>query len=124
MSLKAADRESPHTDCGLHNIRISGDNKIFYLSEDGSLYERTAEGDKLVIKVYPVSHQIVNFYEENLNDDDIISDEEDLEDDDFFSAEIGQGDEELLFGNISENIVTSELKEIEVLETSTLLCYT
>lgn len=98
----------------LHNIRISGDNKIFYLSEDGSLYERTAEGDKLVIKVYPVSHQIVNFYEENLNDDDIISDEEDLEDDDFFSAEIGQGDEELLFGNISENIVTSELKEIEV----------
>ena len=23
VSLKAADRESPHTDCGLHNLRLS-----------------------------------------------------------------------------------------------------
>ena len=103
----------------LHNIRISSENKIFFINEDGSLYERTAEGDKLVIKVYPVTHQAVSFYEENLSDDDIVSDEEDLEDDDFFSAEIGQGDEELIFGNSSENVLSTKATEIIVQKTDT-----
>ena len=82
----------------LRNIRINGDNKIFYINEeDGCLYERTAFGDKIVIKIHQVEQQNVKFYDENLKDDDIFSDEEDLEEDDFFSAEIGPGDEELLF---------------------------
>ena len=86
----------------LHNIRINGENKIFFINQDDNcLYERTAFGDKLIIKTYPVEQQNVKFYEENLNDDDIISDEEDLEDDDFFSAEIGPGDEELIFAESS-----------------------
>lgn len=113
----------------LRNIRINGDNKIFFINEeDGCLYERTAFGDKIIIQIYQVEQQSVKFYDENLQDDDIFSDEDDLEEDDFFSAEIGPGDEELLFvsnssiseisQNSSQNDTTRENPQEEIMDTT------
>lgn len=80
----------------IHNIRIEGESELFFI-KDGSLYQNTVNGEKLLIKAYSIVNEGVNFYKDNVDDEPIeANDEEDMEDDDtFFSAEIGASDEEL-----------------------------
>ncbi|MCI6893062.1 MAG: leucine-rich repeat protein [Treponema sp.] len=80
----------------IHNIRIEGESELFFI-KDGSLYQNTVSGEKLLIKAYSIVNEGVNFYKDNVDDEPIeANDEEDMEDDDtFFSAEIGASDEEL-----------------------------
>ena len=96
----------------LHNIRIDGDNSLFYVNEsDGSLYERSSNGDKLIVKSYKVSETTVSYFEENVDDIPIedIEDEEELNDDSLFSAEIGAADEESdLFENTTNDIMQGD----------------
>lgn len=96
----------------LHNIRLSEDNKLFFKGEDGSLYEHTAGGDKLVIQVYAVKQNKVDFFEENVSEEIPVSDDEDMEEDDIFSPEIGASDEEMdLIG--SDSIITGNTQNEE-----------
>ncbi|MBQ1709874.1 MAG: leucine-rich repeat domain-containing protein, partial [Treponema sp.] len=80
----------------IHNIRIEGESELFFI-KDGSLYQNTVNGEKLLIKAYSIVNEGVNFYKDNVDDEPIeANDEEDMEDDDtFFSAEIGASDEEM-----------------------------
>ena len=92
--------DSAFEDCpNIRNIRISEDNPLFYVSEeDGCLYERTASGDKLRLKVAGTQTSAVGFIKENVDDeadpeiDDFYTNEDILEDDDDFSAEISTED--------------------------------
>ena len=86
----------------IRNIRISEDNPVFYVSEqDGCLYERTEEGDKLRLKVAGAQISQVSFIKENVDEeasgdeiDQFFTDEDFYEEDDDFSAEIPAGDED------------------------------
>ncbi len=80
----------------VHNIRIEGESELFFIKE-GSLYQTTTAGEKLIIKAYPINNEGVNFYKDNVDEEPIEANEdEDIEDDDtFFSAEIGASDEEM-----------------------------
>ena len=80
----------------IHNIRISEDNTRFYVSEeDGCLYERTSDGDKLRLTIAGVQKPVVNLYKENVDDETepFFTDEGFDEEDDDFSAEIAVEDE-------------------------------
>ena len=87
-------------DCpNIRNIRISEDNPYFYVSEeDGCLYERTKDGDKLRLRVAGSQPAGVSFLKENVDDtidkeiEDFYTDEDIFEDDDDFSAEISGDD--------------------------------
>ena len=89
--------DTAFADCpNIHNIRISEDNPQFYVSEeDGCLYERTEDGDKLRLKVTGTEKQVVNMLKENVDDETepFFTDEDFYEDDDDFSAEIAVEDE-------------------------------
>ena len=106
--------ESAFDDCpNIRNIRISEDNERFYVSEnDGCLYERTAEGDKLRLSVAGTKAAAVSFIKENVDDEEdpeieaFFTDEDILEDDDDFSAEVS-GDE------VAEAAVAQEAEEEE-----------
>lgn len=80
----------------IHNIRISENNRLFYVNEiDGCLYERTADGDKLKLAVSGVVNEGVGLFKDNVDDEaePFFTNEEIDEDDDLFSAEIEPGDE-------------------------------
>ena len=80
----------------IRNIRISEDNQQFYVSEeDGCLYERTDDGDKLRLRVAGTEKQVVNLFKENVDDETepFFTDEDFYEEDDDFSAEIAAQDE-------------------------------
>ena len=89
--------DSAFDDCpNIHNIRISEENKIFYVSEeDGCLYERTNDGDKLRISITGREETVVNMYKENVDDETepFFTDEDFDEEDDDFSAEVAVEDE-------------------------------
>ena len=95
-SLQEID-ETAFTDCpNIRNIRISEDNQIFYVSEeDGCLYERTDDGDKLRLSVAGTEKPVVNLFKENVDDETepFFTDEDFYEDDDDFSAEVAAQDE-------------------------------
>ena len=95
-SLQEID-ETAFTDCpNIRNIRISEDNQIFYVSEeDGCLYERTADGDKLRLSVAGTEKPVVNLFKENVDDETepFFTDEDFYEEDDDFSAEVAAQDE-------------------------------
>ena len=101
-------------DCpNIRNIRISEDNPYFYVSEeDGCLYERTKDGDKLRLRVAGAQPAGVSFLKENVDDtvdkeiEDFYTDEDILEDDDDFSAEISGDD-------VAEQAVAQEAEEEE-----------
>lgn len=80
----------------IHNIRIEGESDLFFI-KDGSLYQNTSSGEKLMIKAYSISNEGVGFFKENVDDEPIeAGEDEELEDDDtFFSAEIGASEEEM-----------------------------
>lgn len=94
---------SAFSDCGkLHFIRISDDNTRFY-TQDGNLYEKNGEGDRLLIDVKgtgaPESSAslLKNAEPEEVNEMGLwvnIEDEEDDDTDDIFSSEIGATAEE------------------------------
>ncbi len=113
LSLQELD-ETAFDDCpNIRNIRISEDNPIFYVSEeDGCLYERTAEGDKLRLKAASAQTQAVSFLKENVDDEEdpqieaFYTDEDILEEDDDFSAEISGDD-------VAEQAVAQEAEEEE-----------
>ena len=95
----------------IRNIRISEDNPYFYVSEDdGCLYERTKDGDKLRLRVAGSKPAGVSFLKEDVDDsvdkeiEDFYTDEDIFEDDDDFSAEISGDD-------IAEQAVAQEAEE-------------
>ncbi len=80
----------------IRNIRISEDNPYFYVSEeDGCLYERTKDGDRLRLTVAGTEKPVVNLFKENVDDetDSFFTDEDFYEEDDDFSAEVAAQDE-------------------------------
>ena len=96
VALRELD-DSAFEDCpNIRNIRISEDNPDFYVNEeDGCLYERTADGDKLRLKVAGTEKQVVNLFKENVDDETepFFTDEDFYEEDDDFSAEVAAQDE-------------------------------
>ncbi len=114
----------------LRNIRISEDNKLFYVSDDdGCLYERTANGDVCRLKIAQLQQQQVSFFKDNVDDEDepFFTDESISEEDETFSAEveadsddmngteIGVSDEEkAIYGDLEE--VEPEAEEVEEIE--------
>ena len=107
----------------IHNIRIEGESELFFI-KDGSLYQNTVSGEKLLIKAYSIVNEGVNFYKDNVDDEPIeANDEEDMEDDDtFFSAEIGASDEELELckGNEAESKASDESSTINNVNNETI----
>lgn len=107
----------------IHNIRIEGESELFFI-KDGSLYQNTVSGEKLLIKAYSIVNEGVNFYKDNIDDEPIeANDEEDMEDDDtFFSAEIGASDEELELckGDAAEGKASDESSTINNDNTETI----
>lgn len=107
----------------IHNIRIEGESELFFI-KDGSLYQNTVNGEKLLIKAYSIVNEGVNFYKDNVDDEPIeANDEEDMEDDDtFFSAEIGASDEELELckGDEAESKASDESSTINNDNTETI----
>lgn len=82
----------------IRNIRVDEGNNLFYIKEDGCLYEKSLDGDdKLRIKISPAQKNTIEFYEDSLSEDSeiVLADTDDLEDDDIFSSEIGAADEEV-----------------------------
>ena len=88
----------------IHNVRIGSGNNLLYVGKDGCLYERSVEGDDiLLIKVYGAEKQEVSFFKQSVDEDasskdketEFFSNEDLNEDDDDFSSEIGVADEEL-----------------------------
>ena len=96
VALRELD-DSAFEDCpNIRNIRISEDNTQFYVSEeDGCLYERTEDGDKLRLKTAGTEKQVVNLFKENVDDETepFFTDEDFYEEDDDFSAEVAVEDE-------------------------------
>ena len=96
VSLRELD-DSAFEDCpNIRNIRISEDNPLFYVSEeDGCLYERTEEGDKLRLSPVGTEKPVVNMFKENVDDETepFFTDEDFYEEDDDFSAEVAVEDE-------------------------------
>ena len=87
----------------IRNIRISEDNKLFYVSEDdGCLYERTANGDVCRLKIAQIQQQKVSFFKDNVDDENepFFTDESFDEEDETFSSEVGATDEERGFVEI------------------------
>lgn len=87
----------------IRNIRISEDNKLFYVSEDdGCLYERTANGDVCRLKIAQIQQQQVFFFKDNVDDENepFFTDESFDEEDETFSSEVGATDEERGFVEI------------------------
>lgn len=87
----------------IRNIRISEDNKLFYVSdEDGCLYERTANGDVCRLKIAQIQQQQVSFFKDNVDDENepFFTDESFDEEDETFSSEVGATDEERGFVEI------------------------
>ena len=79
----------------LHNIRLDGENKLFYIGEDGCLYFADDEGDRIIVKCNGVQNQTVSFFKESVDDEPVdVAEDEEFEDDDTFSAEIGASEEE------------------------------
>lgn len=107
----------------IHNIRIEGESELFFI-KDGSLYQNTVSGEKLLIKAYSIENEGVNFYKDNVDDEPIeANDEEDMEDDDtFFSAEIGASDEELELckGDEAESKASDESSTINNVNNETI----
>ena len=107
----------------IHNIRIEGESELFFI-KDGSLYQNTVSGEKLLIKAYSIVNEGVNFYKDNVDDEPIeANDEEDMEDDDtFFSAEIGASDEELELckGDEAESKASDESSTINNVNNETI----
>ena len=112
-SLKELD-DTAFADCpNIRNIRIAEENELFYVSEeDGCLYERTADGDKLRLGVAGAQPSKVSFLKENVDDDSdpqidaFYSDEDIDEDDDDFSAEVAGDD-------VAEQAVAQEAEDEE-----------
>lgn len=100
----------------ISKIRIAETNRLFYVSEkDGCLYERTADGDKLKIKVAAEALPDIGFYKENVDDesDPFYSDESIDEEDDTFSSEIGADENEI--AAVEQGIINgSEIEENKV----------
>ena len=72
----------------LQNIRINGDNPIFFVNEeDGCLYKKTGTGSERVLCVNKVASQTVDFFDNDL--DDSIVDEDEFED-----VDLGANEEE------------------------------
>ena len=96
VALRELD-DSAFEDCpNIRNIRISEDNPQFYVSEEnGYLYERTEEGDKLRLKTAGTEKPVVNLFKENVDDETepFFTDEDFYEEDDDFSAEVAVEDE-------------------------------
>ena len=88
----------------LRNIRISDDNPDFYVNEeDGCLYQRCADGDKLKVAVAGMENQQVSFFNddlaagmisENTDDSDLFMSDVIIEQDEDFSGDIEAGDVE------------------------------
>ncbi len=100
----------------IHNIRIEGENDNFFVS-DGSLYKKTATGDVLIVKAYPVNNESVSFFKENVDEEPVDeTDEDEIEEDDTFSAEIGASEEEIEIykkeENMEDNNIDSMLADI------------
>ena len=89
--------DTAFADCpNIRNIRISEENPYFYVSEeDGCLYERTPNGDKLRLGVAGAEKPVVNLFKENVDDETepFFTDEDFYEEDDDFSAEVAAQDE-------------------------------
>lgn len=99
-------------DCqNIVSIRLNGENPIFFIGEDNCLYEKTANGDELIIKVTSVAAQKVDFYTENadeLPDDGFFENEEVNEIDETFSSEVTADSTEI------ESIIEEKNNEDEI----------
>lgn len=101
----------------IRTIRVDPENHLFYIDEDGNLYEKNInpdEDDLLRIKIVEKTEDEKSFLQEvpdseNIGGLDFVS-SEDLEADDTFSAEIGADDEEILSvqNNESEDAMSEE----------------
>ena len=103
----------------IKNIRIDEGNNLFYVKDDGCLYEKSIEGeDKLRLKIAPVQKNTVEFFEDDLSEDSevLIADSDELEDDDIFSPEVGAADEELDAIGADKNDVEINAVEINDVE--------
>lgn len=82
------------------SVRINGESAIFFINkEDGCLYERTANGDELIIKTAAVEKQNVGFFmenEEDLPEENFFENEETNEVDETFSSEIQADEAEMI----------------------------
>lgn len=82
------------------SVRLNGESAIFFINkEDGCLYERTANGDELIIKVSAVEKQTVDFFmenEEDLPEEGFFENEEINEEDETFSSEVQADEAEMI----------------------------
>ncbi|MCR4734204.1 MAG: leucine-rich repeat domain-containing protein [Treponema sp.] len=89
----------------LQNIRINGNNPLFFVSEeDGSLYKKTSSGDICILKISNQNQNTVEFFDNNL-DDSII------EDDDFEDVDLGANEEEFYSVVDDKSSVEDEIDE-------------
>lgn len=110
----------------IRNIRIDDMNPKFYVNEeDGCLYERTTEGDKLRIAIAGIEKATVSFFdnqlEEKLSDRDVSEDafftnEFPEEEDEDFSAEITAAEVSYCSDEIEDEITESDNTENENIE--------
>lgn len=93
----------------IQNIRVEGDNPKFFVKDDGCLYEKTENGEKLKVSVSGAMQQEVSFFKENVDEetDDFFSNEDVNEIDETFSAEVEAAE-----------IPVEETSEIHVEETA------
>lgn len=81
------------------SVRLLGESAIYFIDpKDNCLYERTANGDELIIKVAQVQKQEVSFFEENeeaLPEETFFENEEVSEIDETFSSEVQADSEEM-----------------------------
>lgn len=80
----------------IQNIRVDGNNSKFFVKDDGCLYEKTENGEKLKVAVAGALQQDVAFFKENVDEetDDFFSNEDVNEIDDTFSSEVAATAEE------------------------------
>ena len=95
----------------IQHIRVDEGNNLFFVKEDGCLYEKSLDGeDKLRIKIAPVQRNTVNFFEDSLSETSeiMLADTDELEDDDIFSSEISANEEEVEAATVPEEAVVTE----------------
>lgn len=121
-SIKKIDKSAFCGCNSIHNIRIDGNNDLFFVDENnGNLYKKNDDENELMIKISNVQNQDVSFFKENI-DDEIIeqNDDDEIEDDDtFFAVEIGANENESKSFEINkdeENKMNEQINDVSVSE--------
>ncbi|MBR5647221.1 MAG: leucine-rich repeat domain-containing protein [Treponema sp.] len=92
----------------ISKIRMNGNNPIFFVNEeDGCLYEKTAKGDKLKLKVNKIQNDQIQLFKDNVDDETepFFTNEDNDEIDETFSSEIEGAEDEFISVAPEEEII-------------------